>query len=109
MRVHTNVCLAVLAAFGFAIPVWGHGLSATVNLENPATIGSTTLKPGNYRVVVDGKTNEVQVVQDGHVLATVPGRWVSLKNKAPYTAVILSKNQIQEIDFSGKTQAIRVE
>ena len=109
MRVYRNGCLAVLAAAAFAIPVWAHGLSAPLSLDKPATIGDTTLKPGNYRVIVDSKTDQVRVTQDGRVLATVPGKWVTLKNKSPYTAVVIDKNQIQEIDFSGKTQAVRPE
>lgn len=109
MRMYRSFCLAVLAAAAFAIPVWAHGLSAPVSLDKPATIGNTTLKPGNYRMVVDSTTNKVRVMHDGRVLATVPGKWVTLKNKSPYTAVVINKNQIQEIDFSGKTQAVRLE
>ena len=111
MRHFKNLCMAAvcMAAFSFAIPLWAHALSADVTLGKAATIGTTTLNAGSYHVVVDSKTNQVQFMQDGHVMATAPGKLVSLKSKSPYTALVLNKDQIQEIQFSGKAEAIRIE
>ena len=110
MRVYTKMGLAVLFAIAFVVPAWAaHKISASITLGNTATIGTTTLKPGNYRVVADPNTNQLQLLQCGHVLATTNVKWVDLKKKSPYTAVVMDKDQIREIDFSGKLQAIRLE
>lgn len=111
MRVFRNVCMATVstAAIALAIPLWAHGLSADVTIGKVATIGSTTLKAGSYHVVVDSKTDEVRFMQDGHVMATAPGKMVKLKSKSPYTDLVFNKEQVQEIQFSGKTEAIRIE
>lgn len=108
MRVSLNVCVAAIAAFAFALPVWARTESASLTLNKPATIGTTTLKPGTYRFVTQPSTNDIRVEENGRTVATVPGKWISLKNKSPYTDVVLSNDQIQEIDFSGKMQAIRI-
>jgi hypothetical protein len=110
MRVYTKVCVSLLAAIAFAIPAWAsHKMSTRLTLDNPAKIGNTTLKPGSYRLVVNSGQNDVRVMHHGRLLATVPGQWVNLKNKSPYTDVVINKNQVKEIDFSGKTQAVRVD
>jgi hypothetical protein len=110
MRVHTKVGVSVLAAVAFAIPAWAaHKMSTQLSLNHPTKIGDTTLKPGNYRLVVNSGQNDVRVMKEGRLLATVPGKWVNLKNRSPYSDVVINKNQVKEIDFSGKTQAIRVD
>ncbi len=110
MRIWTKFCVPLLTAFAFVIPAWAtHKLSTAISLDDSAKIGNTTLKPGKYRVVVNPKTSEVQIMQDGQVMASVKGKLVTLKQKSPYTAVVEDKNQIREIDFSGKLRAIRVD
>jgi hypothetical protein len=110
MRVQMKFCISVLAAVAFAIPAWAsHKMSTQLSLNHPTKIGDTTLKPGNYRLVVNSGQNDVRVMQDGRLLATVPGKWVDLKSRSPYTDVVINKNQVKEIDFSGKTKAIRVD
>lgn len=109
MRVYRNSCIAVLVAAAFAIPVWAHEESASLILSKPATIEQKALKPGDYKFVANTGTKEVRVMRRGRVVATVPGKWITLQSKSPYNAVVLNKRQIREIDFSGKTQAVRLE
>ncbi|HEV2340810.1 MAG TPA: hypothetical protein VGS15_03295 [Candidatus Acidoferrales bacterium] len=111
MRLFKNLCMAAvcMAAVSFAIPLWALALSADVTLGTTATIGTTTPNVGSHHVVVDSKTNWAQFMQDGQVLAAAPGKPVSLKSKPPYTALVLNKDQIQEIQLSGKTEVMRIE
>lgn len=109
MRELLKICVAALAALAFAFPVWAHTESASLILNKPAKIEQTTLKPGDYKFVASTDSKDVRVMQNGRLVTTVPGKWITLRNKSPYNAVVLNKRQIREIDFSGKAQAIRVD
>lgn len=110
MRMRLSSCLATLAVVAFAVPVWAHSKSTPLTLSQPATIGTVSLKPGNYTLTADTQMNEIMVKQqDGKVIATVPGREVTLKRKPEYTAVLFNHRQIQEIQFEGKTEAVKVD
>lgn len=109
MRTRVNPCLAALAVAAVAIPVWGRTESAPLTLSQPATIGTVSLKPGLYTLTADTDMNEVMIKRDGKVIATVPAKGVTLNRKPEYTAVVFNNRQIQEIQFEGKTEAIKVD
>ena len=46
----------------------------SISLTEPATVGTTVLKPGDYKITWDGNgpTVEVKFMQNGKTLATVP-------------------------------------
>ncbi|HEV2617590.1 MAG TPA: hypothetical protein VGU63_13375 [Candidatus Acidoferrales bacterium] len=108
MRIRLSPCLAALAVAAIACPVWAHAQSAPLTISQPATIGNTSLQPGNYVLTADTDMHEVMVKRDGKVIATVPAKEVTLNKKPEYTAVLFNGRQIQEIQFEGKTEAVKV-
>lgn len=56
----------------------------------------------------DENSNQVRVLQDRKLVATVEGKIVTLNKKAPYGAVLFDGRQIHEIQFSGTTEAIDI-
>ena len=109
MRTYLSPCLAALAVVALAIPVWAHSESAPLTLSRPATIGTVSLQPGKYTLTADTDMNDVMVKRDGKLIATVPGKQVTLNRKPEYTAVLFNRRQIQEIQFEGKTEAVKVD
>jgi len=108
MRIFSMIGLVAIPALMLAIPAHARTESAQLALEKPATIGETTLKAGNYKLVVDSKTDDIRVFSNGHAIATVHGQWIELKSNAPYTSVTVTDGQVQEIEFAGKTKEIRI-
>lgn len=109
MRIRLSAGLAALAVVALACPVWARAESTPLTLTQPATIGNTSLKPGNYTLTADTNMNEVTVKRDGKLIATVPAKEVTLNKKSTYTAVVFNGRQIKEIQFEGKTQAMKVD
>jgi len=109
MRTRLSPSLAALAVVAFAIPVWAHSESTPLTLSQPATIGTISLQPGQYTLSADTDMNQVMVKRDGKVIATVPGKEVTLNRKPEYSAVLFNNRQIQEIQFEGKTEAVKVD
>ena len=70
-------------------------------------IAGTQLSPGDYEIKVKDGATQASVVQDGKVVAQVPCQWIQLSKKPVNSQVISSNNQITEVDFSGKTEAVQ--
>ena len=109
MRKGLIQCVLAFVILALATPLWARTESARLTLNQPATIGQTTLHPGRYRFVANTMTQSVRVMRNGRTMATIPGKWVTLHQKSPYTAVLLQKRVIQEIQFSGRTKAIKLD
>jgi hypothetical protein len=110
MRIRAGYLGAAFALFMFAVPVWAHTDTAQFTVLNQTEIGTTELKPGNYmlEVAVNGEQLKVVDQDTGKTVAEVPCHWVTL-NKKPYnTEVVTTKDQVTEIDFHGKTRAVRI-
>lgn len=103
-------CLAILAIFALSAPVFARAMSQPFDLTQPATIGNTTLQPGNYEITADLSSNQVRVkrASDGKLVATVEGKTVTLSKKPDYAAVLMNGSRIHEIEFAGKTEAIEI-
>lgn len=105
-------CLAILAVLAFAAPVFAHSKteSQPIVLTQPATIGSTTLQPGQYKITANLQSDQVLVKNqnNGKLVATVTGKTVTLNQKSPYSAIVFNGRDIHEIQFSGKTEAIEI-
>lgn len=101
-------CLALLALLALSAPVFARSMSQPLDLNQPATIGSTTLQPGHYDLQADPNSDQVRVIQNRKLVATVDGKIVTLARKAPYGSVIFDGRRIHEIQFSGKTEAIDI-
>ena len=100
-----------LAAFAFlliALPVWAaHSDSMSWELKAPTTIGSSQVQPGNYLFRAEEGRAELQIMQDGKVIARVPCHWTQLAKKAAYSEVQTQDNQIIEVQFAGRREAIQ--
>jgi hypothetical protein len=101
-------CLAILAMLALASPVFAKTFSQTLDLTQPAKLGDTSLQPGHYKVMADLGSDQVQVEQNGKLVATATGKTVDLNNKSAYNAVVFNGRHIQEIQISGKMQAIEL-
>ncbi|HTU35337.1 MAG TPA: hypothetical protein VMF66_16155 [Candidatus Acidoferrum sp.] len=93
-----------------ALPVWAHTDSAQLTVLNPTTISGQQLKPGTYKLEVQPNQTQMKVVdtQTAKTVAEVPVHWVTVKKAPNSTEVILNHNQVNEVEFSGKTQAIQI-
>ena len=101
------VLTMVLSAGAFAGTV-----SKTVTFENPSQVGSTTLKPGDYKVTYDDSSAnpEVKFMKGKQTVATVPAQVKKLDSKTNSTSLVWntqgSTPVLQEIHFGGSTQAV---
>ncbi len=111
MRTRAKQCLTALAVVAFlALPVWAHTDSAQLTVISPTTIAGQQLKPGTYKLEVQPNKTEMKVVntQSYKTVAQVPVHWIQVKNAPNTTEVIINQNHISEVEFGGKTQAVRV-
>jgi hypothetical protein len=106
MRTRFGFLLAASAILAMSAPAWAHSMGVSLDLSQAARIEGKQLQPGHYRLVANDKRNAVKIFRRDKLVATVEGHWVHKQTKSPYSDVVLTKNQIREIDFSGKTEAI---
>lgn len=99
--------LALLASMGMLVPTWAaeEHINKTITVADTVTVGSTQLKPGDYRVKVDG--DKVTIELHNKVVATAEGKWEPRNERFESTAIIYDANhQVQEIRFSGQKDAL---
>jgi hypothetical protein len=92
--------------------------SGTFMLSDPVKVGSTELKPGNYKVEWNGPPNDVRVeiMQHGKTVATIGGKIEELQQPAPYSAVITkpgdngmdNMKKLSEIEFNKRSEALMI-
>lgn len=109
MRLNGLLYAGFFALLILAMPVWAHTATATVESNGNVTIAGTQLKPGEYQLKVEDNADHLVVTQNGKVVTQVPVQWIQLNNKAPQTEVNINSNQIVEVDFAGKTQAVKIQ
>jgi hypothetical protein len=99
--------LAMLAVIPLAVPAMAKPISKSMNLSQPAKLGNTQLKVGEYRLLIDG--NKVTVQRGSEVVAQVEGRWDQRSQKARYNTVVLgSDGEVQEIRFAGDDRVLLI-
>jgi hypothetical protein len=98
---------AGLAAFILVMPVWARTYKASWTVNTPLTIGGTQVKKGDYQVNADDAKKELTVLQNGKVLATVPGQWVKLPKKADDNAIDTDGGKVSQVRFGGSDQAFQ--
>lgn len=110
MHIRAKQGLMAVATLMLAFPVWARTNKAQLTVTQSTTIAGKELKPGNYNLEVKENDTQLKVIDadNGKVVAQVPVQWITLKDKANTSAVIVNENQVTEVDFGGKTQAIRV-
>ncbi len=104
---------AVVAAVILTAPVWAasassHKDSARFDAAEATTIGNTQLQPGHYTFEAREDQSRLNVLKDGKVVATVPCHWVQLQKKPSASEILSNKNQVNEIRFGGRTEAVQV-
>jgi len=107
MRLGTKQVLVCLAVLILAMPVLArtHKDSWTVGML--PTIGGTQGKAGTYQLNADDAKKELTVLQNGKVVATVPGQWVKLPKKVDYTQVQTDSGKVTQVQFEGSDQAFQ--
>ena len=111
MRRSVKKYLGGLAVVFLALPVWARPdkpYTAEWDLSQATSIGNVQLKPGTYSVQAYAKQNTLDVVRDKKVVAQLPCHWIQLPQKASETEVETNNNQIVQVEFSGKTEAVSV-
>jgi hypothetical protein len=108
MRLHIKQFLGGIALIILAVPVWAHTDSTPLHSDGTTTIGGTQLKAGDYQLKVKDNATELQVTHDGKVVAQVPVKWIQLPNRPSSTEVVINNDQIVEVDFGGKTEAVQI-
>src|SRR5271170_6853074 len=107
MRLKSIQLIATIALVTLAAPVWAHTRTATAQISDTTTIGSTQLKPGEYQLKVEDNATQLQVLQKGKVVAVVPVQWVQLQQKPSSTEILFDGNKITQVDFGGNTQGVQ--
>ena len=106
MRKRVNHMLVALSVLALAAPAWATRAASDFSLDQPAKVQGTLLQPGSYHVVASDEDNRVKFIHDDKVVADLPAHWIHLSRKADYSAFVKSGDEIQEIDFAGKTMAV---
>jgi len=109
MLLRVKHCVAVLAVLTLTLPVWARTYKETINPEKDTMIGGTQLKAGSYDLAADPAKKELQILENGKVMATVEGQWVKLPQKPQYSTVVSDGNKITQVQFSGTDQAFQVQ
>ena len=106
MRLSIQKCFVALALTVAAFPVWAaHNYSEDLNPTDPVSIGTTSLKPGQYVLKAEEGKSEIQVLQHNKVIATVPVNWKALPAKTRDAQVVTDGGKVTEVQFSGSAQA----
>ena len=84
-----------------AVPVFAKPVSKTININQPAKLGTAKLEAGEYRLMIDGDKATVQ--KGKQVVAQSNGRWEDRDTKSVYDAVLLNNSgQVSEVRFAGQ-------
>jgi hypothetical protein len=85
----------------------------SVSITDPVHVGSTQLKPGNYKVEWQGTGPDVQVsfMQDGKTVATLPGTLKTDDTQITQDAIVTdtagnNAGALREIDFRRQKEAV---
>ncbi len=91
----------------------------SMTVDQPVQIGSTQLKPGHYKVewsdTATANQVNVEFVRHDKTVATVPAKLISRATPSPYNDIVTAEaknnkpQQLQEIDFNHRTQALIME
>lgn len=107
--------LFLLAGIAMLLPLGAFAKDSNegkFTISEPVQVGSTQLKPGDYKVQWDGTGSavSVKIFQGKKTVATTSGKLVNHDQAAPYNAVVLKKansgKAIDEIDFGNRKEAL---
>jgi hypothetical protein len=98
--------LAVILGLALAIPAMADTLSKSIVLHNPAKLGGTELKAGDYWLVFDGA--KLTLKQGKKVVAEAKAKWVEVKTASQGDAIIVDNGAISEIRMGGRKRVIKI-
>jgi hypothetical protein len=113
MKFGKFVAVAAVLASSLTLNAFAKDKNETkVTFTDTVQIGSTAIKPGDYKLQWDGTGPDVQVkvVKGKDVVATVPAKLVDNKNSQGVNAVTTSNGatakQVSQVDFAGGRQSL---
>ena len=107
MHLNYKKCLGGVALFALALPTWAaHEDSTEWIVNQPATIGTTQVKPGTYEIRAEEGQSQLSVLSNGKVIAQVPCHWTQLPAKPQNSEVVMTSDKVTQVEFGGRTQAI---
>jgi hypothetical protein len=103
------IFLAIMALTAMSVSVWakndsGDTITTNLKLTSPTMVGTTRLAPGNYKVIADGSKAKFEL--GGKVVAEIPCTLKDFAGKVNETTFVLDRDQLTEIQVSGKTKTI---
>jgi hypothetical protein len=110
MRFYLKKCFAVAAILLFAAVVWASTRTDTTRYDVTQTmkIGNTQLNPGRYMLKANESQDQIRVLHDGKLVATVPCHWVKLNHKPDNSEILSTKNRVTRVEFKGRQEAARI-
>jgi len=99
------VAMLFLTASAWAASNSSHKDSTGFDVAQATIIGNTHLQPGHYTFEANEDQSQLNVLQNGKVVATVPCHWVQLQKKPSSSEILSNNNQVNEVRFAGRTQA----
>ncbi len=111
MSFHAKKYVGGLAVVLFALPVWATSSrtdSVPFDTAHGVVIGQTQLQPGDYTLKAKETENQLDILKGDKVIATVPCTWVKLPRKAADTEVMADQNHVVEVEFRGRTEAVKI-
>lgn len=112
MRFHRKHFVGIAIVLAMAVPVLA-GLSSRTestayNAMHTVMVGKTQLQPGHYKFEARESGKHLEIRENGRMLASVPCTWIRLSHKPAYSEVISKGNRVVEVDFQGRTKALKV-
>ena len=113
MSLQSRIVLSGLAIFFFSIPATARPDKPKPdithwNATEETKIGSMDLKPGSYEFKSEESNNQLQVMQGDKTIGEVPCHWIELPKKAQFTEVQTNKNQVVQLEFAGRAEAVEI-
>lgn len=110
MRFDVRKYLAIVVVFLFAAVTWASTRtdSTPYDVTQPIEIGHTQLKPGHYTLKANESQDQLDVLHQGKVVATVPCHWVKLPQKANNSEVFSNRAKVTRVEFQGRREAVSV-
>ena len=110
----SRMILSSAAVLLFSIPAIagadkGRMDSAHWTAAQETKVGTIDLKPGEYEFKSQESGNELRVLQNGKVIGKVACQWIMLPKKATESQVLTDNNQITQVQFAGRTEAVQIQ
>jgi hypothetical protein len=113
-KLHLTVVLTLTCLLGLGgSALAARGTARSVEISDVVQIGSTQLKPGNYKVEWQGAGPAVQVsfLQNGKTMVTVPGTLKTNADQVTQDAIVTEATSagtstLKEIDFGHQKLAL---